>query len=77
MVFEVIVNYENNNAEVRMSLTSPGCPYGPEIFSAVGMVSKTLGFHEKKMSLSGICLENRYHGFWRCERYDGNMVDLL
>ena len=51
------MNYGNNNAEVRMSLTSPGCPYGPEIFSAVGMVSKTLGFHEKKCPCQGSALE--------------------
>jgi len=45
-----------------MSLTSLGCPYGSEIFNTVGMVSKTLGFHEKKMSLPGIRLGKRHHG---------------
>lgn len=34
-----------------MTLTTPGCPYGPEILSAVGMVLQNLGFHKKKVVL--------------------------
>lgn len=51
LVYEVNVDNESNNVEVKMTLTTPGCPYGQEIFNAVEMVLKTIGFHEKKVVL--------------------------
>ncbi len=51
LVYEAKVDNKNNSIIVRMTLTSPGCPYGPEIFEAVGMVLQSLGLHEKKVVL--------------------------
>lgn len=51
LIYEVKVDTEINNVEVRMTLTSPGCPYGPEIVSAVSMTLQTIGFKENKVVL--------------------------
>lgn len=51
LVYDIKINNKNNSIVVKMTLTTPGCPYGPEILSAVGMVLQNLGFHKKKVVL--------------------------
>ena len=51
LIYDVLIDKENNDIEVKMTLTTPGCPYGPEIINAVGMVLQTVGFQNKKVTL--------------------------
>ncbi len=51
LVYDIKIDNKNNSIVVKMTLTTPGCPYGPEILSAVSMVLQNLGFHEKKVEL--------------------------
>jgi len=51
LIYDVLIDKEKNDVEVKMTLTTPGCPYGPEIISAVGMVLQTVGFQNKKVTL--------------------------
>ncbi len=51
LIYGVDINAENNGAVVKMTLTSPGCPFGPEIVSAVEMILHSLRFEEKKVVL--------------------------
>tara|TARA_B100000315_G_scaffold137176_1_gene126366 strand:+ start:550 stop:864 length:315 start_codon:yes stop_codon:yes gene_type:complete len=51
LVYDVKIDYENNNIEIRMTLTSPGCPFGPEIVKMVESVLRGLKFNEKKVIL--------------------------
>tara|TARA_B100000315_G_scaffold29647_1_gene25179 strand:- start:8642 stop:8956 length:315 start_codon:yes stop_codon:yes gene_type:complete len=51
LIYDVNIDYEKNNIEIRMTLTSPGCPFGPEIFKMVETVLRSLKFNEKKVVL--------------------------
>lgn len=51
LIYDISIDNENNNIEIKMTLTSPACPYGPEIISAVDMVLKAIGFENKKVIL--------------------------
>ena len=51
LIYEVNIDYEKNNIEIRMTLTSPGCPFGPEIIKLVEVVLQRLKFNEKKVTL--------------------------
>ena len=51
LIYDVHIDNKKNHIEVKMTLTTPGCPYGPEIVSAVGMVLQTVGFQKKKVTL--------------------------
>lgn len=42
LIYEVIPNPQSGMVHVNMTLTSPGCPAGPEITSAVWMTVKRL-----------------------------------
>jgi metal-sulfur cluster biosynthetic enzyme len=42
LIYEVLPNAETRVVDVNMTLTSPGCPAGPEITSAVWMTVKRL-----------------------------------
>jgi len=41
LIYDVIVK-ENNDVEVKMTLTSPACPIGPELVGAVELTVKQL-----------------------------------
>jgi metal-sulfur cluster biosynthetic enzyme len=41
LIYSVEVK-ENNDVDIRMTLTTPGCPVGPELVSAVEMTAKTI-----------------------------------
>ncbi len=51
LIYDVNIDYEKNNVEIRMTLTSPGCPFGPDILKMVGTVLRSLKFNEKKVTL--------------------------
>ena len=42
LIYDVLPNPETGTVDVNMTLTSPGCPAGPEITSAVWMTVKRL-----------------------------------
>lgn len=42
LIYDVIPNEDTGIVDVNMTLTSPGCPAGPEITSAVWMTVKRL-----------------------------------
>jgi len=42
LIYDVLPNPESGVVDVNMTLTSPGCPAGPEITSAVWMTVKRL-----------------------------------
>jgi len=42
LIYEVVPNNETGKVDVNMTLTSPGCPAGPEITSAVWMTVKRM-----------------------------------
>lgn len=42
LIYDVLPNVETGVVDVNMTLTSPGCPVGPEITSAVWMTVKRL-----------------------------------
>ena len=51
LIYDVNIDYEKNNVEIRMTLTSPGCPFGPEILKMVETVLRSLKFNEKEVVL--------------------------
>lgn len=42
LIYDVIPNPETKQVEVNMTLTSPGCPVGPELKSAVWLTVKRM-----------------------------------
>lgn len=42
LVYEIVPNPAERTVQVNMTLTSPGCPLGPEITSAVWMTVKRM-----------------------------------
>ena len=42
LIYEVVPDPESGHVVVNMTLTSPGCPAGPELTSAVWMVVKRM-----------------------------------
>lgn len=42
LIYDVLPNLETGVVDVNMTLTSPGCPAGPELTSAVWMTVKRL-----------------------------------
>lgn len=42
LIYDVIPNEETRQVEVNMTLTSPGCPVGPELKSSVWLTVKRL-----------------------------------
>lgn len=42
LIYDVIPDTESGQVQVNMTLTSPGCPAGPELTSAVWMTVKRL-----------------------------------
>lgn len=52
LVYDVIVANEGRDLEVKMTLTTPMCPYGPMLFSQVESIVKTMpGVENPKVSL--------------------------
>lgn len=42
LIYDIVPNDETGKVDVNMTLTSPGCPAGPEITSAVWMTVKRM-----------------------------------
>ena len=42
LIYDVLPNLETGHVDVNMTLTSPGCPAGPELTSAVWMTVKRM-----------------------------------
>jgi len=52
LVYEIIVDASNNNIHVDMTLTSPGCPAGPQIMTDVERALQALpGVGEVELNL--------------------------
>jgi metal-sulfur cluster biosynthetic enzyme len=52
LVYDVWIDEENKHIIVKMTLTSPGCPAGPEIMDAVDHAVRThTGFEKVKVEL--------------------------
>ncbi len=51
LIYNVEVDQENKKATVDITLTSPGCPMGPEILSAVKKTVMGVGFEDVLVNL--------------------------
>ena len=51
LVYNVEVEPENNKALVEMTLTSPGCPVGPQILAAVKKAVQDTGYEGVEVKL--------------------------
>ncbi len=52
LIYEVLPNPEERSVQVNMTLTSPGCPLGPEITGAVYLTVKRIpGVQDCKVDL--------------------------
>ena len=70
LVYEVEVR-ENGEVHVEMTLTSPGCPAGPEMLSeAQGVVAKLDGVTKAEVELV-------WEPYWTPEKMDPRVRSLL
>ncbi|MGE0354359.1 MAG: metal-sulfur cluster assembly factor [Gemmatimonadales bacterium] len=70
LVYDVDVD-ESNNVRVKMTLTSPGCPAGPEI---VGDVTRTI----RELENAGeVDVEIVWEPYWTPERIDPRVRAFL
>ena len=52
LVYDVVIDDDGKKVEVRMTLTTPACPYGPMILTQVkDVLDATPGIEEGKVSL--------------------------
>jgi metal-sulfur cluster biosynthetic enzyme len=70
LVYEIEVK-EDQRVHIRMTLTSPGCPAGPEI---VGDVKRTV---EELEGVSGADVEIVWEPYWTPERMDPRIRAFL
>ncbi|HTS88859.1 MAG TPA: iron-sulfur cluster assembly protein [Gemmatimonadales bacterium] len=70
LVYDVVVD-EAGHVQVRMTLTSPGCPAGPEI---VGDVKRTI---EDLEGVSSADVEIVWEPYWTPERMDPRIRAFL
>jgi metal-sulfur cluster biosynthetic enzyme len=70
LVYEIEIK-EDQRVHIRMTLTSPGCPAGPEI---VGDVKRTV---EELEGVSGADVEIVWEPYWTPERMDPRIRAFL
>jgi metal-sulfur cluster biosynthetic enzyme len=70
LVYDVIVS-ENGTVQVKMTLTSPGCPAGAEI---VGDVKRTI---EDLEGVTSVDVEIVWEPYWTTERMDPRVRAFL
>lgn len=70
LVYDVAIN-ETGDVAVKMTLTSPGCPAGPEI---VGDVSRTI--HDLE-GVNSVDVEIVWEPFWTPEKIDPRVRAFL
>lgn len=70
LVYDVAIN-ETGDVAVRMTLTSPGCPAGPEI---VGDVSRTIQDLE---GVNSVDVEIVWEPFWTPDKIDPRVRAFL
>ena len=69
LVYDIEV--DEGEVHVKMTLTSPGCPVGPEILSEVDRVTRMLD------GVTGVDVELVWEPFWTPERIDPKVRSFL
>lgn len=70
LVYDIEIDDEGE-VEVKMTLTSPGCPVGPEIMGDVDRVVRGLD------GVSGVDIELVWEPYWTPERIDPRVRAFL
>jgi metal-sulfur cluster biosynthetic enzyme len=70
LVYEIVVS-EAGEIHVEMTLTSPGCPVGPE------MLSEAHGVLEKLDGVTKVDVELVWEPYWSPEKMDPRVRSLL
>jgi metal-sulfur cluster biosynthetic enzyme len=70
LVYDVAVD-EEGDVDIKMSLTSPGCPSGPEIVADAQRTVKSLD------GVKEVDVEIVWEPFWTPERIDPRVRDYL
>jgi metal-sulfur cluster biosynthetic enzyme len=70
LIYEIDVN-ESSDVHIKMSLTSPGCPSGPEIMGDVERVAKDLE------GVGTVEVELVWEPYWTPERMDPRIRAFL
>ena len=65
------VDVDEGEVNIKMTLTSPGCPVGGEIMSEVDRVSRMLD------GITGVDVELVWEPFWTPERIDPKVRSFL
>ncbi len=65
------IGVEEGDVHVQMTLTSPGCPVGPEILSDVDQAVRSLD------GVTGVEVELVWEPFWTPERIDPRVRSFL
>jgi metal-sulfur cluster biosynthetic enzyme len=71
LVYEIEVDQESQDVHVQMTLTSPGCPAGPEIMSEAQSAIEALEGVEK------VDIELVWTPYWTPERIDPRLRAFL
>ena len=69
LVYDVVV--DDGNVHIKMTLTSPGCPVGPEILSEAEQVARALD------GVESVEVELVWEPFWSPERIDPKVRAFL
>ena len=70
LIYEIVVN-DQSDIRITMSLTSPGCPSGPEIMGDVERVAKDLD------GVGKVEVELVWEPYWTPERMDPRIRAFL
>lgn len=71
LVYEIDVDQETGDVHVQMTLTSPGCPSGPEIISDAQTAIEGLG------GVGNVDVELVWTPYWTPERIDPRLRAFL